>query len=99
MSIRIPPYDVVEDNLAEMFSSDSETPKDVFYLAPNVKRPGEPERDCHIDREQELHLDLGALEPSGETGWFQTAFAPELEKLRNVYDNVTVKWGLHQYFR
>ncbi len=88
-------YDVVGDELFQIESSDPAN-KDVLWLAPNVRRKGDPRPKW--DDDGEIHLDLVNANPQQEMDWFEKAFAKELEKLRKVYATVTVCWGLHQYF-
>jgi hypothetical protein len=86
-------YDVVKDELFEINSEDKKN-RDVLWLAPNSRRPGDPRPDFG---EGEIHLDLVNAEPEQEMAWFMTAYAKELRKLEAAYATVTVKWGLHRY--
>ena len=86
-------YEVVGD---ELFDLHSEKHQDVLWLAPNVRRKGDPRPK--FDDSGELHLDLQGNDRVAEMDWLEKAFAPELKKLREAYATVTLKWGLHQYF-
>lgn len=85
-------YDIVGDELFEI----NTTARDVLYLAPNVRRKGDPRPD--FDDDDAFHLNLVEVEPEQEMAWFMDAFAKELRKLEAAYATVVVKWGLHQYF-
>lgn len=48
---------------------------------------------------EEGHADLTRINVEAETRWFEDRFTSSLERLRAAYDNVTVKWGLHMFYR
>ncbi len=74
-----------------------ESREDVLYLGLNVKREGDSWP--HISPEEEYHLDLSLIDHAKNIAWAESAYGAELDKLREVYDNVTVLWGFHQYIR
>ncbi len=88
-------YEVVGDELFTINSEETEN-RNILWLAPNVRRKGDPRPD--LDDDGEIHLDLLSAKPEAEMAWFKDAFAKELKKLQAAYATVTVKWGLHQYF-
>ena len=89
------PFHVIGESLAEI---DTDEPG-IFYLMPNVTRPGQPRRTLHLDHTDEVHLNLQSVDMQAEVNWLITAFADEMQALVKAYDIVTVKWGLHQYTR
>jgi hypothetical protein len=92
------PYDIVDDELTPLCGEGSNE-KDRLYLGINGPRPGNPRREEEkINEREEFHLSIEDVSPLTEMAWFSTAYAEEIEKLEEVYDHVTVKWGLHQYF-
>lgn len=85
-------YEVVNEKLATIGRRDFS----VLVAVPNVRREGDPGR--HYDTGATVHLDLGSIDMASEVVWFSKAFAPEIEKLKAVYDDVTVAWGFHVYY-
>jgi hypothetical protein len=85
--------EIVDENLFEIPSEENDK---ILWLAPNVRRIGDPRPK--FDDDGEIHLDLQKANPEAETIWFKDAFAKELRALEKEYETVTVKWGLHQYF-
>jgi hypothetical protein len=72
-----------------------------YRALPNQSRPGRPEREDRWDakRGEETATNVAPEQIGVETAWFETAFAPELKKLRDQcgHDNVRVLWGLIIY--
>lgn len=85
-------YDVVDDMLFTIDSDD----QDKLYLAPNVRRDGDPRPDVDID--EAGMLDLQGVKPAAEIEWLKTAFAPEIELLRKAYGDVKFHWGLCRWW-
>lgn len=83
-----------EDVLFELDAAD-----DVFRLAPNVRRAGDPNRD--IDGDDAFALELSSVSPNQEKTWLETAFANELSALRAAFGekNVMLGWGLVMRWR
>lgn len=80
------PYDVVGDEL-----SAHETDGGVIILVDNGGR--KPPRVLHLDFDHAE--DLSRVDPGSEVRWFERAYALEIAKLRDAFDGVTVKWGVH----
>ncbi len=91
---RSPPQSIVGDALQDVGSMDEEG--DFLYLAPNLRHSLPPKG---LARDGTLHLDLGVVHPTADMARFEETYVTELEALRGAYDNVQVKWGVHQYFR
>ena len=85
-------YDVVEDEMFDISTSD----KSKLFLAPNVKREGYPRRD--IDWDDAQCIDLQSVNPAAEMAWLRDAFAVEIAALEKAYGNVTMRWGLCQWW-
>ncbi len=85
--------ELVDENLTQIGEA---TGKGYLYLIPNVRRRGEPKRELDVDA---LHLNLTTLNIAQEIDWLGRAFAVEIEKLKQAYDDVGVSWGFHQYWR
>ncbi len=85
--------EITDENLFEIESEESD---EVLWLAPNVRREGDPRPK--FDDDLEIHLDLQRSNPDSEIAWLKKAFAKELQALKAEYATVMVKWGLHQYF-
>ncbi|HZL94963.1 MAG TPA: hypothetical protein VFB99_15015 [Vicinamibacterales bacterium] len=85
-------YDIVGDELFTIATDRG----DILWLAPNVRRKGDPRPQ--FDDDGEIHLDLRSIDQAAEMAWFEKAFAPELAKLRVAYATVEIKWGMHQFF-
>ena|SRR6185312_5349388 len=61
----------------------------------NVRRPGEP---GDVMDDASFAEDLRGRDMAAEVAWFESAFAPELAKIREAFASVEVKWGLLQWF-
>jgi hypothetical protein len=94
---RTDPYEVLEnagldgDALTDM-RNDSD-PEWENYLGVNNVSHGFWLDDC-----DGVHQDRRNLDIKGEMAWFEETYAKEIAALKQVYQIVEVKWGLHQYF-
>jgi hypothetical protein len=67
-----------------------------LYLFENGTKKGAPEYG--LDEHEQSSVDFADMLPSRDRDWFVSAFAAELAKLREVYDDVEVRWGVHRWF-
>ena len=89
------PYAVVGDALFRL-TGEGEPDDAMLYLGANLPGP----RPFGIDADEPFHVDLSdeAIGIQREIAEMKATYAAEIEKLRAVCDDVSVKWGLHQYF-
>ena len=92
-SRRVSVDDVVRDKLTSVGAEDMDG--GIMFLAPNTTMTPRPFR---FDRADEAHLDVREIDQDAETAWMQRHYAVEIDKLKNVFDDVRVSWGLHIYF-
>ncbi len=66
---------------------------DRLWFGANVRGPRNfnPDRNHHRE-------DLTQLDREAEMQWFTGRFESDLAKLREAYDALTIKWGLHVYY-
>jgi hypothetical protein len=67
-----------------------------LYLFENGTKKGAPEYG--LDERDQSFVDHDDMTPNDDRDWFEKAFADELVKLREAYDNVEVRWGVHRWF-
>lgn len=86
----VDPYDLIGDELSGH--------RDIayLYLFPNGGRKGAP--GYGEDVRSEFHVDSADLTIAADIAWFEREYADELVKLRAAYDDVEVRWGVHQWF-
>ena len=85
-------YDVLEqyeDNLTPLGDKG-----EGFYLGPNLIEG--PTRRVFL--RDEHHENLATMNPSAEIVWFCEEYAEELVALREAYNNVVVRWGVHVHY-
>lgn len=89
------PYTVLGDDADSFVRLYSEGEGDeAVYLGSN--RRGD--RQHHYDtRSDSLHQDMADIDQMTEMAGFEQAFSAEIEKLKEAYDDVTVRWGVHLY--
>jgi hypothetical protein len=73
--------------------------KDKLFLIPNITLPGEP-KCLSIKSGEPGHVDLSGAtwDIHSDMTWFEEAFAKEIALLKTAFDDVQVKWGLHQWY-
>ncbi len=73
--------------------------REVSWAIPNNHRPGEPARGSRFE-DRDISVAVVPEMIERETEWFETAFGPELEKLRNQvgHADVVVRWGLVTWY-
>ncbi len=69
---------------------------DKVIVIPNIQRKGEPRAD--IDMDGDYVIDMSEVDTRAEMAWLETAFAPELRKLRKAFAKVETKWGAFSYW-
>lgn len=92
VSIQRSPYDIVGDDLADITGA-----SESIYLAPN-KISGTPRRFSFDAGYDDHHEDLLMADSKAEIIWFEKEYAESLKLIRENYDNVKIKWGIHIYF-
>jgi|GEM_PF-5179711 len=94
------PEDVVGNLFGLMTNEDDEEDKsDEFFLAPyHEKKRSPPRAPMHFDETEIGHFDLETVDRQAEMKWLEDQYAASIAKLRDVYDNVRIGWGLHIYY-
>lgn len=87
----ISPYEVVDDDLNHI--NPDEYNGGVLHLGANTR---ETPRDFTPEPDG-THLDITGIDIQAEIAWFEKMYAVDIEKLREVFDDVRVCWGVHAY--
>jgi hypothetical protein len=85
--------DVVRDKLTSVGTEDMDG--GIAFLAPNTRTTP---RAFLFDRADEAHIDVGEIDRDAEMLWMRSRYAVEIDKLKSVFGDVRVSWGLHVYF-
>lgn len=84
-------YDVIGESLRRVSTNGPH-----LYLAPNVRRAGEPpDRSMRDDR---APVDMQNTNIEVELRWLRDVFAVEISALENAYGEVDICWGLCQWW-
>lgn len=73
----------------------NEESKKYLYLAANTTKGP---RDFLQPNDEILHIDLTNTDRAAEMKWFEDRYAETIRLLREAYDDVTICWGLHQFW-